>query len=802
MDDAGSTSAWLLEGQALIRQLSFGQWALVIGGLIIFGLCVWLWIAKRRLSALPDEVNPFVALVDFVSQSLFRRKLSDWLTYLHSPALRCATLTSNYYDRLVDGHLAECWGDTDPQHARTSVEAVLSGVTSAFLTREEIFRLECDLQIINRKFFSRLDIPEEYLHREDLVERLRCFYKSLLADRENLEALLNVTASSDKVLALQQSREQRERLRSKIAFSDAHRKKTVPKAQSTIDSLLFYTERGDDFVGRESLIERLVDEFLDIDPVRDDALFRWTVVSGEAGVGKSRFALEMLAQSERQLFGDYEPRYWGFVEARSAKKGTLIAEGDIEEWYLDEPAFMVIDYAAIQENLADVVKGLHDKAIESGQPIRLMLLERSNTAGGLRELQRFGASMNQLADARYDLSLGGEQEGMGILLPPLPDEDVVEIIKRRANNETVTAADAGWLLECLNSLTRPGEGVQERRPLFAAMVGYALSLCSTSAEASTAFGMPRIDNRDTLIRMLIDNDRQSYWFSENGLSDTERERDRYENLLALSTFTRGLTIDHLQPLEDVRQLVFPSFQGFDEKRFQMMASNRQEKGQIGFLEPDFIGELFVLDHISQLTPARRERFLNLAWELGKKQAVEFARRCHLDHPDRVMSEGYLLPSDMTQVDLIVLLLRNIMLDWRGSLFVLKQQELDRNIDKIRMVEHRADEVFKLLRARVDVCETNELDDSARALIADATESYLFIKAWFLSPGFRAGPDRRIRDQHRTDFKVSPVTLVNNSDDLRKTLADQASVFNRSSKQREQVPGQKLERGAGQMTRRE
>jgi len=311
-----------------------------------------------------------------------------------------------------------------------------------------------------------------------------------------------------------------------------------------------------------------------------------------------------------------------------------------------------------------------------------MLLERSNTVGGVRNLEQYGTSDSHLSRTRFDILEHDRHRGVGIELPTLSDQDVVTIIKNRITRPLTPIETDSWLLQRLNDLTRPGEGKQERRPLFAAMLGNALNMQESKANEAYLDGVKRIDKRKELIELLINRDRHNYWF-KNEHSPAPNAHSKYENLLALCTFTRGLSLEVLDELSQQGVKLLPTFQEFDANIYRLMASNNKDRFNLGFLQPDFIGEYFVLDHLRSQSRGAREELIELAWQYGKKEAAQFVRLCHQNHPDLVFQQQYLLPAPGQHLEYVASLLRDILHDWRGSLEIVKQKDLDFDLGAIR-----------------------------------------------------------------------------------------------------------------------
>jgi hypothetical protein len=98
--------------------------------------------------------------------------------------------------------------------------------------------------------------------------------------------------------------------------------------------------------------------------------FRWALITGPAGAGKTRLAIQFLNRAQKQKFGV------GFLELTDLKKF------DARNWRPNWPTFIVIDYAAQSPNVvAEMLRGFVTTACEAGfgYPVRVLLLEREAT---------------------------------------------------------------------------------------------------------------------------------------------------------------------------------------------------------------------------------------------------------------------------------------------------------------------------------------------------------------------------------------------------------------------------------------
>ena len=540
---------------------------------------------------------------------------------------------------------------------------------------------------------------------------------------------------------------------------EKHRDKAKDHVVKGLESFQ-YSRRQDDFLGRQELIKRLTTEFLDIKGrYSEKRAFRWTLIYGQAGSGKSRFALELLRALEKK----YGKRcaICGFVERDSSDTANAFSVAKIESWAYRKPAVFVLDYAGTNRELASIIKALQLKAKQIKKPLRLLLLERRNDSGGIADLNRVGDEDRYLRDTCFGLD-NRDTSRIGIELEQLSEQDISRIMASRIIRERGSLGDSEtpkWLLERLDDIYSG-----ERRPLFAAMVASAIADQPAHQSGSDMGMVERLEKRDAMLSYLIRRDRRKYWQHAKG-REGNLTLGLHQNLLALLTFARGGDLTIFNDSVNYPGARIPNVETFDASLYsRMTTSNVNSQCPLGFLEPDFIGEWFVLNQLNPSAaidpdePANKpdlECFVNLAWEKGKERAGQFIRQCHQNHPDTVQKLGYLLPESGTFTNFVVQLLRDLLLDWRLSISQILDS--DEGQTAAEEIAERAQEVFELLQKHLG--DTFSISDEVKVDLADATESYLYIHCWLLSPALRQRKDDRLEiigEQNVTGKSRAPI----------------------------------------------
>lgn len=461
---------------------------------------------------------------------------------------------------------------------------------------------------------------------------------------------------------------------------------------------LHYQRRYDDLFGRSQVLEDLLGNFLGgvIDGTTED-LFRWTLIYGDAGTGKNRLALDLLLKAEelyRTAFDGVEPDFFGFIDRDHSCDEDGIRLDTIKNWTPGSPSILVIDYAGSLPKLTKAISELDACARRGKQPIRLILLDRKTT-GTLSELTLRTDSTQAHVATRFETSVQAYRSSAGIRLDGLSSQDAIELIRNRLGDRSEEFSNT-YLMDRLESI-RPDSDINENRldtfrPLFAAMVGEFLSARSSTDDTQDDEKLKVLDDREKILDQIIIRERLHFWKRRaEDLCAVERDvtvlLERHENLLAMSTFCRGLPLMSVQELSSNSSTPLPA-DDFETSLFDVMATGMRrgrdrgsprEMGtrRLGFVEPDLIGEWFVLSLLSFPDPDGQDRhlsqgrrlldpqgFIDLCWEEGDDRLVQFVLRCYQNHPDRVQELDYLLPSPGKQIVKAVSLIRRIFDEWR------------------------------------------------------------------------------------------------------------------------------------------
>jgi len=380
-------------------------------------------------------------------------------------------------------------------------------------------------------------------HAEDLAVELRAQLRLLRDNRELAHEMGEGFRETSAALA---------RIEHRLNPEPPLKLKRLPPERA---SRFTYRAQVAPFVGRQQELAALK-AFCDA-----DHCFRWWLLAGPGGQGKSRLAFELCLS-----------------RANAWHAGILASpKFDWRTWEPERPTLIVADYAARDvDDLRKAAVALCDREHTFDFPVRLLLLER-DPKGPWSE--KFEGTDN----ARYDLA--GHCHDGPLMLDPLGDEALWQVMLAFFDRAGATAPNKAETLGKLKDID------DDARPLFASLL----------ADAWTAGGLrPDWSKEDLLTHVLAREDDQ-FW-KRADVDDLDR------NLLALATMTGGIALD--DALGNGAPGLLPDRQSFEPDRYEVMCG-RPVDGRVPALEPDIIGEFFVLSHLA----TKRAKILGWAKEL-------------------------------------------------------------------------------------------------------------------------------------------------------------------------------------------
>ncbi len=351
--------------------------------------------------------------------------------------------------------------------------------------------------------------------------------------------------------------------------------------------------------------------------------FRWALLTGAGGEGKTRLAIEFLSRAESRMFRA------GFLSQAELK------QLDPRRWLPRWASLLVVDYPAqVPAEVAKILDAFSARACESGDefgfPVRLLLLEREAEGEWFKTI----VPSNNRGDNIRNFCFHDDGPKLEHRLKPLARADLIAIMRGRLLRIESLDDDELYsaLLRVDFNLSLDGEAFAPR-PLFAAATGQAID--DAVASGNTPTDIINTLQRNEVLATIIDRERRQFWSEgEPPYGADERRRQKlHENLLIIATMALNLSRRRFEDEcpEGARKYL-PNSETLDEERYHRMAGGDPED-MLNRLEPDILGEFFVLDSLKHRDSATRQSLIEAGLQLGAEDAPIFLTRCALDFPD-------------------------------------------------------------------------------------------------------------------------------------------------------------------------
>lgn len=364
----------------------------------------------------------------------------------------------------------------------------------------------------------------------------------------------------------------------------------LPSTDPTV-SWLPFSSRATTFVGRDAERAQLT-AFLE-----SGRKVSWWLLTGAAGTGKSRLALE--------LCRDARPGWnAGFLSRTDAFAGW-------SHFRPSRPTLVVIDYVASRApHVSAVVLQLIRSAKYLTNPVRVLLIERDQGSWWARFLREESHSEStELVQYQHDspLQLGG--------LAPEALHALAEAVARTQSRP--------WTDSIARTFTRRMRTVDPLgRPLFGMM-------------AATYPGTGTVDAAfdSTLLRLVL---KKEAGRRREVIANGDRLR-KMENLATLATLVGGLlpmsnSFTFLQGTEIASLL--PDLAVVDPEDYRELVAGGSDESVFAALQPDILGERFVLDQLAVTArfAESAKRLVRAAWAFQPDDFCDFVVRAASDFP--------------------------------------------------------------------------------------------------------------------------------------------------------------------------
>lgn len=293
--------------------------------------------------------------------------------------------------------------------------------------------------------------------------------------------------------------------------------------------------------------------------------FRWWVVAGGGGAGKTR-----LARHACLLLG---AQGW---EAGFLRRDFEADPGAVAAWTPSAPTLIVVDYplARVTE-VRKLCLALIARAPSLQVPVRVLLLERE---GGADFRQRFEGT-DQTERGKIALNRYSTEP---LLVPALSEDELWSMVRDCPWN------DAGRRVSM--APTTFFERLNQIDPFRRVLVAMIL------AEASAAADRPSFDTLEEELRELLRRDRDHLWPAELGVKGKNIGTAEADEVIAFASMVDGLSIERLAEVDKARGRPFD--RTLLKPACQAAGRGDTRKAVVPRLEPDLFGEFFALEALS------------------------------------------------------------------------------------------------------------------------------------------------------------------------------------------------------------
>ena len=147
-----------------------------------------------------------------------------------------------------------------------------------------------------------------------------------------------------------------------------------------------------------------------------------------------------------------------------------------------------------------------------------------------------------------------------------------------------------------------------------------------------------------MLAWLVDRERQSHWRDPSPGENETRRLELHENLLLVATVALNIKREKLESATpDFVRRHLPDEDTLDANRYRRMAGGNS-RDAFQRLEPDILGEFFVLDTLRKRPASARQALIDASLELGGDGAAVFLSRCATDFPEEWRRLRYLTPT--------------------------------------------------------------------------------------------------------------------------------------------------------------
>ncbi len=475
--------------------------------------------------------------------------------------------------------------------------------------------LECidDGRVFEEKDILPFDVIPKQVRNSLSNVILSNLNKSLEFFQRNYDALSQqeiqgISKKTDDIIALLEKLLQDYRYDSAIRYHET----------SINRSRFHYSNEKTEFIGRDIQLNKLRD-FCQFSPSLKGKDFAWWVVTGEGGSGKSRLCYEFLKEMDKTGWSVCT------LQNHNAEKLYLCSQS------VTNNTIFILDYAEYDtEAIFNWIVSFNSKQYNQNK-IRVILIQRRACWADIKETIHHEIISSGFIDA----SLYNED----FLHIEKLDQDytknkvlIGEIQRSYAKN-----VDASLSTDETDALFDLLQKVDEEllRPLFAIIL---IDAYLDNREIPSAWC------KKDVLNYICEREEKLIWHMTKDIFGTDQCRKMSEiaySVLAIATMTNGLTsyssLKEMLPEDEWQYLSQQNLEKFCENKVLFINENNEELN-CPALEPDIIGEYFVLNHLNKLNKSgRAENLINVGWH-KPYYMKRFMKRLFQDHKELINSE--------------------------------------------------------------------------------------------------------------------------------------------------------------------
>ncbi len=366
------------------------------------------------------------------------------------------------------------------------------------------------------------------------------------------------------------------------------------------------------FVGRDEEMQRLY-KFVNYE---NENLLWWTI-TGNGGTGKSRLALELCCQLEKQGW------YAGFL--------TNTNGVDVwRKWEPQKPTLIIVDYTHEKaKELGEHIGNKYEESKQWNHPVRILFLERNKESEALKQFCRPHREILENNIRYHEVNNGEENESLELegLGDGFIESIIIEVFKRYTSKRP--SADK---IEIIKSFLK--EERHENRPL------YTMFVADACARGEDVRGW----DTEKLHESVLEHNK-NIW-KRAGIDETKDLDKKHINLLTLATMTNGVDIRSTKYNECLDKThkrlnalnILPAEHEFRNDKYKILCDDEISE-ELSPMAPDILGGYFILQRwkgdIAEV--CEMKLLTKIAWQYNSDSISDFIFRIASDFPsvDRV-----------------------------------------------------------------------------------------------------------------------------------------------------------------------